>query len=165
MNEKPFADVTYKVIGAAMKVHNELGPGYKEEHYHRALSSALADAGLSFRDEFPLKVSVSGAQVGLLFIDHLVEESVVVEEKAFPHLLTNEEVAQVITYLAALKAPVGLLLNFGRERLEYKRVFPPRKFDNWENRVKRYAWTPRKRNPFIRSESVDELSADSEVAH
>jgi hypothetical protein len=82
----------------------------------------------------------------------------VVEEKSFPHLLTDEEVAQVITYLAATGAAVGLLLNFGRGRLQYKRILPPAKFEEWQNRARRYAWKPkdaRPAYPFIRSSSVD----------
>lgn len=158
-----FGDVTYKVIGAAMHVHNALGPGLKEIHYHKALSAALTEAGLSFEDEKPLQVLIDDQQVGLLFIDHFVEGAVVVEEKAQPHLLTDEEVAQVITYLAVADAPLGLLLNFGRRKLEYKRVLPPKKFADWRSRAARYAWRPPSvsspAHPLIRSTSAD----DSEV--
>jgi GxxExxY protein len=124
----------------------------------------LRDAGLSFEEEVPIQIMLDEEQVGLLFLDHLVEDAVVVEEKSFSHLLTNEEIAQVITYLAAAEAPVGLLLNFGRQRLEYKRIFPPKKFSDWQERAKRYAWHPDQRHPFIRSISVDDsLSVDDSV--
>jgi GxxExxY protein len=167
-----FADVTYKIIGAAMDVHNKLGPGLKEITYHTALSAALRDTGLSFEDEKPLQVLSSDERVGLLYIDHLVEDAVVVEEKAFPHLLTNEELAQVLTYLAVSGAPIGLLINFGRQRLEYKRVLPPKKFQDWTERAWRYVWQPddvrgqdaRRQavsavHPLIRSSSADDSSA------
>ena len=85
---------------------------------------------------------MNGVSVGLLYVDHLVEDAVVVEEKALSHLLTNEEVAQVITYLAALDKPVGLLLNFGRRRLEYRRIFRPKKLEEWQDRICRYLWSP-----------------------
>src|SRR5688572_13690297 len=114
-------DVTYRVIGAAMKVHNQLGPGLRETLYHRALSVAMREAGLSFEFEKPVQVELDGEFVGMLFLDHFVEGAVVVETKVLSHLLTNDEVGQVITYLSATGAPVGLLLNFGRPRLEYKR--------------------------------------------
>jgi GxxExxY protein len=142
-----YADVTYKIIGAAMDVHNKLGPGLKEIAYHTALSAAMRDRGLSYEDEKPLEVQLSGERVGLLYIDHFVEDAVLVEEKAFPHLLTNEELAQVLTYLAVTGAPLGLLINFGRKRLEYKRVLPPKKFQDWTERVSRYVWTPEGSQP------------------
>jgi GxxExxY protein len=153
-------DVTYKIIGAAMRVHNELGPGLKEAIYHRALSAALRDAGLAYEEEKPVRVELDGEFAGLLYLDEFVEDEVVVEVKALAHLLTQEEVAQVITYLAVTESKVGLLLNFGRPRLEYKRILPPSKFEDWRNRVRRYLWRPdtsserSKSNPFIRSESI-----------
>lgn len=139
---KPHDDLTYKIIGAAMKVHNQLGPGLKEAFYQRALSAELVTAGMDFVAEQPIEISVDGTYVGQLYLDHLVEGAVIVEEKAVPHLLTNEEVAQLITYLNATGKPVGLLINFGRRWLEFKRVFRPRSSDAWKNRIKRYVWLP-----------------------
>jgi GxxExxY protein len=154
-------ELTYRVIGAAMRVHNQLGPGLKEVMYQRALSAAMQDAGLSFEEEKPYKVEFDGSQIGLLYVDHLVEDAIVVEEKAFPHLLTNEDVAQVITYLTVTGAPLGLLLNFGRKRLQYKRILPPSNAEDWRARARRYAWQPaeaRREHPLIRSESADRLA-------
>ena len=136
-------DVTYKIIGAAMPVHNALGPGLKESAYHRALSHELERAGLSYEEERPVEIFLDGAAIGLPHLDHLVADSIIVEEKAFSHLLTNEEVAQVITYLAVTSLSVGLLLNFGRASLQYKRILPPKNFTAWRNRIRRYVWTPK----------------------
>jgi len=139
---KPLQDLTYRVIGAAMKVHNTLGPGLKETTYQKALSLEMETAGLSFEAERPIEIFADGTSVGLLYLDHLVEGQLIVEEKAFSHLLTNEEVAQVITYLCATGLNVGLLLNFGRRRLEYKRIFPPKNVERWRERLNRYVWKP-----------------------
>ena len=133
VKDAPYSDITYKIIGAAMEVHNKLGPGHKESVYQKALSAKMLEAGLSFEEEKPIEIFIDDVAVGLLYLDHLVEGVVVVEEKAFSHLLTDEEVAQVITYLAATGLPVGLLLNFGRKRLEFKRIFPPKKLEGWQN--------------------------------
>ena len=65
-----------------------------------------------------------GEQVALFILDLFVEDQVAVELKAFSHQLTNDELAQVINYLKATGAPVGLLFNFGRRKLEFRRVFP-----------------------------------------
>jgi GxxExxY protein len=159
---KPLEDLTFKVIGAAMRVNNVLGPGLKESAYQKALSLELEKAGLSFEAERPVPISIDGAEIGLLYLDHLVEGELIVEEKAFSHLLTQEEVAQVITYLCATELNVGPLFNFGRRRLQYKRIFPPKNVALWRDRIRRYVWHPDKtrratiaNDPLIRSQSVD----------
>jgi GxxExxY protein len=142
MEDKPHSETTYRVIGAAMNVHNALGPGLKEAAYQHALSLEFEKAGLGFQAECAVEIYLDQVTVGLLYLDHLVEAEVVVEEKALSHLLTNEETAQVITYLCATGKKVGLLLNFGRERLEYKRIFAPTKLEPWRERIRRYIWIP-----------------------
>jgi GxxExxY protein len=135
-----------------MRVHNKLGSGLKEAHYQEALSHEFAAEGLSYETERPREIFVDGASVGLLYADHVVEGQLVVEEKAVSHLMTNDEIAQVITYLCALELDVGLLINFGRNRLEYKRIFPPKDVSRWRERVRRYSWTPKDQlsaNPLI----------------
>lgn len=139
----PHADLTYRIIGAAMRVHNRLGPGLKEAHYQRALSLEFLEAGISFVAEQPTRIHIDGLPIGLLYLDHLVEDVVVVEEKAVSHMLTAEEVAQVVTYLGATGRQVGLLINFGRQSLEYKRIFPPRNVEQWRHRIRRYIWVPK----------------------
>jgi GxxExxY protein len=117
-------DLTYRIIGAAMAVHNAIGSGYKEEVYERALEVELNQRGIAVQRQFPVSVEHAGEQVALFYLDLFVEDQVVVEAKAFSHQLTNDERAQVINYLKATGAPVGLLFNFGRRALEYKRIFP-----------------------------------------
>ncbi len=140
MGVVPHQDLTYKIIGCAMSVHNELGPGLREGIYQRALALKMDQAGLAHCEERPVEIYVDGACVGLLYLDHLVEDSVIVEIKALRHLLTNDEIGQVITYLAATGYPVGLLFNFAGNSLEYRRILPPRKLDPWQNRMNRYLW-------------------------
>lgn len=142
VTDAPYHELCYKIIGAAMDVHNRLGPGHKESVYQHGLTLRLREIGLTCIAEQPVEIFLDGVSIGLLYVDHLVEDAVVVEEKALSHMLTNEEVAQVITYLAALKKPVGLLLNFGRRRLEYRRIFCPKKLKGWQDRIRRYLWNP-----------------------
>lgn len=119
-------DLTYLIIGAAMAVHNSLGPGYKEEVYERALLVELQQRGISTEGQYPLEVWHAGNLVATFYMDIFVENQVVVELKALSHLLTNDEIAQVINYLKAAQVQVGLLFNFGRRKLEYRRIFPPK---------------------------------------
>jgi GxxExxY protein len=117
-------DLTYRIIGAAMAVHNSLGYGYKEEVYERALAVELSRLSIPAERQFPIEIQHAGIPVAVFYLDIFVDQTVVVEVKAFPHQLTNDELGQVIGYLKATGAPIGLLLNFGRRRLEYRRVFP-----------------------------------------
>jgi GxxExxY protein len=118
-------DLTYRIIGAAMAVHNALGPGYKEEVYERALKVELDARGIPTQRQFEVPVTHEGVPVAAFYLDLLVENQVVVEAKAFSHQLTDDEVAQVVNYLKATGLSVGLLFNFGRRKLEWQRIFPP----------------------------------------
>ena len=116
--------LTYNIIGAAMAVHNKLGPGLKEEVYEKALEVELNQRDIALQRQYPVPVEYEGEQVALFYLDLYVEDQVVVEVKALSHQLTNDELAQVINYLTATGAHVGLLFNFGRRKMEFKRVFP-----------------------------------------
>jgi len=117
-------DLTYRLIGLAMEVHNEIGHGFKEEVYEKAFEVKLNHAGIEPFRQFEVFVDFEGEQVATFYLDLFPQQQVVVEIKALSHQLTNDELAQVINYLKATGAPVGLLFNFGRRRLEYRRVFP-----------------------------------------
>ncbi len=138
----PYHDLCYRITGAAMSVHNAMGPGHKEAHYHHALYVALAGMGLPVVKEKAIEITIDDVGVGLLYLDLLVEEAVVVEIKAFSHLLTEEEDAQVLTYLGATGSPVGMLYNFGRRRLQYKRILPAKNPELWRERIQRYLFRP-----------------------
>jgi len=117
-------DLTYKLIGLAMDVHNELGHGFKEEVYEKAMEVKLNHAGIEPNRQYEVFVDFESERVATFYLDLFPNQQVVVEIKAFSHQLTNDELAQVINYLKAIGAPVALLLNFGRRRLEHRRVFP-----------------------------------------
>jgi GxxExxY protein len=119
-------NLTYRIIGAAMAVHNRLGMGYKEEVYERATAEELRRNEIPVETQYRVEVIDEGSVVAIFFLDLFVAQTVVVEIKVFGHQLTNDELAQVINYLKATGAPVGLLFNFGRRSLEYRRVFPGR---------------------------------------
>ena len=115
-------DLTYRIIGAAMAVHNDIGPGFKEDVYEKALQIKLNQEDIGVERQFPVPVLYEGEQVALFYLDLLVEGQVVVELKAFRHQLTNDELAQMINYLKATDAPVGLL--FKENRICFERLPP-----------------------------------------
>ncbi|MHB1312488.1 MAG: GxxExxY protein [Gemmatimonadaceae bacterium] len=125
MTETDLAEhrTTRAVIGAFYYVYNQLGPGFLEAVYHRALGNTLERAGLFVEREAPLRVYFEGQDVGEFRADLVVNGRVIVEVKAVEQLARAHE-AQLINYLRAADLPVGLLLNFG-PRASYRRLVGP----------------------------------------
>lgn len=125
----PWLEYTYKIIGLGMEVHNELGPGHREPVYHDAMVAKCGQTDLAFEDEPFIPVTLDdGTVVGGNSPDLVVEQIVIVELKARSHLMTKDDMARIIGYFAALpQCQVALFLNFGRPRLEYHRLLPPKK--------------------------------------
>ena len=139
----PHQEITYQIIGAAMKVHNRMPRGLKEKHYQRALQAEMLQNGLSSQMEYHLEIFDGDIWLGRLYLDHWVNECIVVEDKAVSRSMGNKELAQVITYLAATQSKVGLLINFGQQRLQYKRILPPKVVqDDWKRKIQPYLWRP-----------------------
>ena len=114
------AELTEKIIGCAMKVHRTLGPGFLESVYQNALAHELGKAGLRVECEKPIQVIYDGIVVGDFATDLLVDGTVMVENKAAQALAPAHEI-QLVNYLTATGVEIGLLLNFGAEKLEFKR--------------------------------------------
>ena len=113
-------DLAGEVIGAAMKVHRILGPGFLEAVYANALSHELKAQGVAFDREQPLTVTYNGAVVGSYLADFVLGDSLIIEVKAISALAKAHE-AQLVNYLAATGIETGLLLNFGTSSLEFRR--------------------------------------------
>src|SRR5687767_2267475 len=106
-----YSDITSKIIGCAMTVHRELGNGFQEVIYQRALEIEMEENGLSSIREHEMPVFYKKRQVGTRRVDFLVEEAISVELKALTEL-ENVHLAQAINYLEAYNLHVGLLINF-----------------------------------------------------
>ena len=104
-------DLTHKIIGAAYKVHNQLGAGFLEKVYENALRIELTKLGLYVQQQAPIAVYYEGESVGDYYADLWVEERIIVELKAV-HSLTKEHEVQLVNYLTATSLDTGLLLNF-----------------------------------------------------
>jgi GxxExxY protein len=117
-------EITGKILETSFEVINELGAGFLEGVYEKALAIALREKRLNIQTQVPLRISFRGHCVGEYYADLLVENKVIVELKAVK-TLTPEHQAQVINYLKATAVSVGLLINFGHPKLEYRRLFRP----------------------------------------
>lgn len=117
----PHSDLTKQIIGLAIKIHKQIGPGFREKYYQRALYMELQNSKLKFEREKKIRITYNNALLGYHIVDFIVENSVIVELKSIK-ALTDVEVGQLTTYLKLSKCKVGLLLNFGQSKLEIKRV-------------------------------------------
>lgn len=114
------ADITEKVLKAAFKVHTAIGPGFPEVIYQRSMLIELCKMDVVCNTEVSKDVYYFETKVGRRRLDLIVENKVLVELKAIKEI-DNYEYSQVINYLNVFKIEVGLLLNFGRQSLEYRR--------------------------------------------
>jgi len=122
-------ELTAKIIGVFYETYNELGHGFREIHYHRAMLIALQDAGLAAAREVPAPVYFRGHCIGEQFLDLVAADLVILELKACRAIIPDHE-AQVMGYLRATYYEVGLILNLG-PKPEFKRIV----FENSRKRL------------------------------
>ena len=117
----PHKELTSRILESAFAVHNNLGAGFLEKVYENALAIELRQRGISFRQQLPLQVRYNGSVVGDYTADLVVDDKVILELKAAQGIDPTHE-AQLLNYLRATGLIVGLILNFARPKLEYKRL-------------------------------------------
>jgi GxxExxY protein len=115
-------EITYKINGCAMKVHNTLGNGFQEVIYQRCLAIELQKAGLNFGREIEQTIFYEGIEVGIRRADFVVENKIIVELKAVINL-EDVHLAQAKNYVVAYDFQIGLLINFGAVSLQFKKIF------------------------------------------
>jgi GxxExxY protein len=123
MGTKPeylYSEITETVIGCAMKVHRALGKGFPENIYQRALSIELNKSSLKIHEQASCPVYYDDQLIGKRIVDFMIDEKVLVEIKA-TSVYEPSHLNQIINYLHAFNLPIGLLLNFGKDSLEFKR--------------------------------------------
>ena len=122
MTELLYKDEVYAIVGAAMEVHRILGCGYLEAVYQEAMGIELAERKIPFLPQVELPLHFKGRLLKKsYFVDFIAYEKIIVELKAQDQLTSREE-AQILNYLKASGKEVGILINFGIERLQWKRI-------------------------------------------
>jgi GxxExxY protein len=117
-----YEDITHKIIGCACKVFNQLGYGFLESIYRKAMVIELSKASLKAVEEKPLEVFYDDIIVGKFSADLFVENTIVVELKSTQNLVVEHEV-QLVNYLKGMKRDIGLLINFGPSGVGIKRKY------------------------------------------
>ncbi|MBI1856177.1 MAG: GxxExxY protein [Chloroflexi bacterium] len=123
MAETDLNKITEKIIACAYDVSNTLGIGFVEKVYENAHSHEMKKNGLHVARQYPIKVIYDGVVVGEFFADMLVENLILVELKAVTEL-NDDHMAQALNYLRATGLPACLLINFGKSRLQIRRLHP-----------------------------------------
>ncbi|MBL7152707.1 MAG: GxxExxY protein [Phycisphaerae bacterium] len=116
-----FKDISYKVVGLAMKVHSELGGGFLEKVYENALTFLLEKEGITARQQAPITVYFEGQSVGEYFADILVDGKIILELKT-AEKIADAHRTQAIHYLRATGIRLAMILNFGEKSFEYERL-------------------------------------------
>ena len=124
--------LSHKIIGCAMEVHNQLGNGFQEVVYQRALSIELKMNGINHQRELEMPLKYKGYAIGTRRVDFFIEDLIMLEIKAIENL-GGVHKAQAINYCEAYNIADGLLINFGAERLQYHRVFNKKLKSKQEN--------------------------------
>jgi len=115
-------DITQKIIECSMNVHNAIGCGFQESIYHNALNIEFTQQLIIYKDEIEIPIFYRSIQIGTRRVDFIVNDFVMVEIKACTELL-DVHFAQAINYLEASQFEIGLLINFGSEKLQIKRLY------------------------------------------
>jgi len=116
-----YKELSYKIIELALEVHNELGCGFLEKVYENALMILLDREGIPAKQQAPADVYFQNQVVGQYFADILVDNKIILELKTVD-TIANVHKAQVLNYLRATGIKLGLILNFAKPRLEYRRL-------------------------------------------
>lgn len=125
MVEIVYKEESYSIIGACMKVHQKLGPGFLEAVYQEALVKEFTKLALPFQKEKKLALYYDGEKMNKYYrADFLCYNKVVLEVKALEFIARNLN-KQLFNYLKATTMKLGILVNFGKSSLEYKRILNP----------------------------------------
>ena len=116
-----FNDGSHEVIGAAMEVHKEVGPGLREKPYENALAIALRNKGLQPEQQRAYPIFFKDQIVGDCILDITVKSGILIDVKSIDKIGDNE-IAQMLNYIRIAKFKLGLVINFKNSKLEFKRV-------------------------------------------
>ena len=117
----PYFELTGEILSCCFEVMKELGPGFQERIYKNALLIVIKERGLQVETEQPFEVTFRGRIIGRYSADLVVEKTAIIELKCCESLI-REHQAQLFNYLKVSNLPIGLLVNFKRRKLEYKRL-------------------------------------------
>ena len=116
-----YEELTYEILGALFEVQNQLGFGYQEKHYYKAIKSEFTRRKIKFTEQFPIVLLYKGETIGRFYIDFLVEEIIPIEIKQ-GNYFSKKNIEQAYQYLRANSWKLGLLVNFTKNGVRFRRI-------------------------------------------
>lgn len=116
-----YPELSYMLMGLLFEVHNKLGTKYQEKHYQRAIEIKLKELSIPYKKEAQIKIKFGNDELGEFFLDFIVDDKIVLEIKKV-WKITQDDIKQVLRYLKATQAKLGIIANFQHNRLEFRRV-------------------------------------------
>jgi len=116
-----YKELSYKIVGCLFDVYNELGYGYQEKYYEKALAEGFKQAGLNYQEQLHIPLTFKDLKIGDYFLDFLVEDKIVVELKKGDRF-SIKNIEQVFAYLKAKGLKLGILAQFSTNGLKFKRI-------------------------------------------
>lgn len=116
-----YPKLSYQLIGILFDVYNKLGYGYQEKYYQKAISSRLKECGLTFKEQVPIKIEFSDKEIGRYFLDFMIEDKIILEIKKLDKFF-RKDIDQTYAYLKATSLELGILANFTKKGVQFKRI-------------------------------------------
>jgi len=116
-----YPELSYQIIGILFEVHNEIGSGYHEKYYQKAIAVGFKNSNINFREQVHTPLTFQSSKIGSYFLDFLIDNKIILEIKKGDRFSKNN-VEQLMSYLKANKLKLGIMANFGQNQLKFKRI-------------------------------------------
>jgi len=116
-----YPELSYQIVGMLFEVFRELGSGYQEKYYQKAIAKELKYCGIKYGEQVPVPLVYKGDKIGIYYLDFLIEDKIVLEIKKEKHF-SRKNIEQVFGYLKSRGMKLGILANFTKDGLRFKRI-------------------------------------------
>ncbi len=120
-NKLIYPELSYQIVGVLFEVYNQIGPGFSEKYYQRAIAAELKRVGLNFKEQFYAPLKFKKENIGHQFLDFLIKNKIILEIKKNERF-SRRNIEQVLDYLKTNELKLAILANFGSKELKFKRI-------------------------------------------
>lgn len=116
-----YPDLSYKIIGVVFDIFNELGYGYQEKYYQKAIAKSFNHLSITYKEQIPYAIKFKGEIIGRYFLDFLIDNKIILEIKKETNF-RRHNIQQVVGYLRKTNLKLGILVNFTKDGVKFKRI-------------------------------------------